>query len=74
VAELYYLSLVKAPIRLLVLTTPEFFDIFTKKTAGAVADGIEIICIPLSETIQAEVVEIKRRASSEVSPSRPTTG
>lgn len=33
-AELYYLSLVDAPIRRLVLTTPAFFAIFTSKTNG----------------------------------------
>lgn len=30
VAELYYLSLVSAPVRRLVLTTPAFFEIFEK--------------------------------------------
>lgn len=69
-AELYYLSLVDAPIKLLVLTTPEFFDIFTKASKGAVAEGIEIINFPLAPEMQAKVDQIRSRASKEVSPSR----
>ena len=41
VAELYYLSLIEAPVRRLILTTPAFFEIFVKRTQGAVAEGIE---------------------------------
>ncbi len=67
-AELYYLSLVGAPTRFLVLTTPEFFEIFAKKTQGAVAEGIEIICIRLPPEMQAKVDAVKYQASQEVSP------
>ena len=67
-AELYYLSLVGAPTRFLVLTTPEFFEIFAKKTQGAVAEGIEIICIRLPPEMQAKVDAVKYEASQEVSP------
>jgi hypothetical protein len=68
VAELYYLSLVEAPIRRLVLTTPGFFDIFTRKTRGAVALGIEVVCVPLPPSMQVEVDEVVRKASREVTP------
>jgi hypothetical protein len=67
-AELYYLSLVEAPIRLLILTNPEFHEIFLKKTSGAIADGITVVCMPLPEAMQAEVDAVVRRASDEVSP------
>lgn len=73
IAELYYLSLVEAPTRLLVLTTPEFFDIFRRTTEGAVADGIEVVCIPLPPEMQQQVDAVKRKASEEVSPRRLTT-
>lgn len=69
-AELYYLSLVDAPERILVLTTPAFYAIFTKVTAGAVAEGIAIECIQLPAEIQAEVDRIVAAASREVSPAR----
>jgi hypothetical protein len=67
-AELYYLSLVDAPVRLLVLTTQAFFDIFTRKTVGAVAEGIRVSCIPLPTEIQRRVDDVVRIASQEVSP------
>jgi hypothetical protein len=68
-AELYYLSLVDAPVRLLVLTTPAFYEIFTKITAGAV-EGIQIECIALPAGMQAEVDLVVQAASLEVSPAR----
>jgi hypothetical protein len=67
-AELYYLSLTQAPIRRLVLTTPSFFEIFKKRTVGAVAPGIDIVCVPLPANIQAEVDRVVREASREVTP------
>lgn len=70
IAELYFLSLVDAPMRRLVLTTPSFHEIFTKVTRGAVADGIEIECISLPQEMQREVDEIVRMASEEVTPDR----
>ena len=70
IAELYYLSLVEAPIRRLVLTTPAFFAIFAKSTAGAVARGIEVVCVPLPAEMQLEVDKIVLAASKEVSPGR----
>jgi hypothetical protein len=69
-AELYYLSLVQAPIRRLVLTTPAFFEIFTRAIVGAVASGIDVVCLPLPTEIQAEVDRVAAVASSEVSPGR----
>lgn len=67
-AELYYLSLVDAPIRRLVLTTPAFFDIFEKVTAGAIADGLALVCMPLPPEMQRQVDLIVQEASKEVTP------
>lgn len=69
-AELYYLSLVQAPIRRLVLTTPAFFEIFKRATVGAVAPGIDVVCLPLPTDIQQEVDRVAAVASLEVSPGR----
>jgi hypothetical protein len=68
IAELYYLSLVDAPERVLVLTTPAFYDIFAKDMLGKVAEGITIECIPLPPDMQAEVDKVVKAASDEVSP------
>lgn len=67
-AELYYLSLIDAPVRSLVLTTPAFYDIFTKVARGAIAEGIAVECIPLPLEIQAQVDRVVRAASAEVTP------
>ena len=67
-AELYYLTLVDAPIRRLVLTTPAFFDIFTRRTVGAVSVDIEVVCVPLPPGIQAKVDSVVLAASREVTP------
>jgi hypothetical protein len=67
-AELYYFSLVDAPIRRLVFTTPAFFGIFEKVTAGAIADGLEVVCRPLPPEIQQQVDLIVQEASKEVTP------
>ena len=68
IAELYYLSLVEAPTRMLVLTTPSFYDLMLKKIKGALAPGIEIDCIELPSDMQLEVDKIVKAASAEVSP------
>ena len=69
VAELYYLSIVEADERILVLTSPEFFGIFTKTMSGRIAGGIDVQLIELPGDMQAEVDRIKATASAEVSPS-----
>jgi len=68
IAELYYLSLVDAPIRALVLTTPAFHAIFMRIIRGAIAEGITIECMPLPADLQRQVDEVVRIASREVSP------
>ena len=71
IAELYYLSLSEARRRMLVLTSPQFFDILDKHMEGRLAPGIELKLISLPPEIQEKVVDIQARASAEVSK-RPT--
>ena len=75
IAELYFLSLIEAPRRMLMLTTPEFHEIFCRKLEGQVAPGLEIVCEPLPPKVQAEVEAVQQTASAEVFPVvDPATG
>lgn len=65
--EVYYLTLVTAHKRLLVLTNPDFFAIFRRTTAGQTADGVDVVLVPLPTEMQAEVDRVTRRASDEMS-------
>ena len=66
IADLYYLSLLDAPVRWLVLTNPEFHEIFSKRMTGALPDGVEVKLVPLPEGLQAEVDGVIREASDEI--------
>jgi hypothetical protein len=69
VAELYFLSMINAPRRVLILTTPDFYDIFTKVMVGKVVPGIEVTLCRLPEQLQAVVAAVQAAASAETSPS-----
>lgn len=66
IADLYYLSLISAPTRWLVLTNADFFGIFTRRMLGALPDGVEVKLMPLPPDLQAEVDEVIREASNEI--------
>jgi hypothetical protein len=66
ITDLYYLSLIDAPVRRLVLTNPEFYDIFTTDMAGAIADGIDVVLVPLPAELQAMVDEVIAEAVDEI--------
>jgi hypothetical protein len=66
IADLYYLSLVDAPVRRLVLTNPEFYEIFTARMRGAIAPGIEVSLSPLDAELQSEVDQVVAAASREM--------
>jgi len=68
VAELYYLSLADAPTRLLVLTNPQFLEIFKRKMRGTLVDGVGIKHVPLSAELQSKVDLVVKKASREMSP------
>lgn len=67
-AEIYYLSLVDAPTRLLVLTYPAFYEMLKVKTTGALALGVDLDCVILPDEMQREVDRVLAAASKEVSP------
>ena len=64
--ELYFLTLVKAKERLLILTNQEMYDDFVKRSKGKVADGIELVYCELPETIRREVATVGKKASDEM--------
>jgi hypothetical protein len=67
-AELYFLSLVRARRRLLVLTSAEFCELFQAVARGKVATGIDIVHIPLSAGVQARVSAVQQAAGNEAQP------
>lgn len=68
IAELYFLSLVPAARRILVLTNPEFYQILSTRLQGRLAEGLELKLLELPSDIQAQVDRVRRDASLEVSP------
>lgn len=68
VAELYFLSLVPAPTRLLILTTPAFHDIFMRAMVGKIASGIQVVLVTLPASLQQQVNRVQQQASLEVTP------
>ncbi|MEO5679491.1 MAG: hypothetical protein ABIS47_07480 [Acidimicrobiales bacterium] len=68
ITDLYYLSLLDAPIRRLVLTNPEFYEIFRHRMQGAQAPGISVVLMPLDPKLQAEVDAVILQASREMGP------
>ena len=68
VADLYYLSLVDAETKLLVLTTAQFRELFEKEMRGKLAAGIVIEpWLQLPPELQARVSQVQREASDEMS-------
>jgi hypothetical protein len=70
IAELYFLSLVRAPVRLLVLTNPEFHKILRDKLKGRLAKGLGLKLIELPPEMSAKVRQVRGTASKEVSGRR----
>lgn len=64
--EVYFLTLVSAPTRRLILTNPSFYGIFCRTTAGQIAPGVEVVLVPLPPEMQAEVDRVTRAASDEM--------
>jgi hypothetical protein len=72
IADLYYLSLLKAPVRRLVLTNPQFHAIFTKRMAGAMPEGVEVRLVPLPPDLQAEVDGVIARPARRSTAAKPS--
>lgn len=69
IAEIYYLTLVSAEKRFLVLTSPEFYEIMSRRLKGRLASDIKLKLVRLPPYLEQEVARIQTAASREVSPS-----
>ncbi len=67
-SELYYLTLVDAATRLLVVTSPEFFSLLNKRLDGKLAPGISLELVELPEEMAEQVARVRAEASIEMSP------
>lgn len=65
-AELYYLAQVDSPSRHLVLTNPDFFEIFERDSRGKLVPGVSLKLIALPVALQSQVTEITAAASREM--------
>lgn len=68
-AELYCLSLAPAEKRLLIFTSPEFYEIMSRRLKGRLASDIKLKLVRLPPYLEQEVARIQTAASREVSPS-----
>jgi hypothetical protein len=64
--ELYFLSLVKAERRILVLTNPEFYEIFQSRSDGRLAPGLELMLVSLPPELREEAQTVQQEASQEM--------
>ena len=68
-SELYFLTLVQASKKMLILTSEEFHGILSNFLKGRLALGLELKLMQLPMEIQHQVEKIRQKASSEVSKS-----
>jgi hypothetical protein len=65
--EVLFLSLVQeGEKKYLILTDPEFYNIFRQKADGKLPIGIQILHLPLPPEVQEQVNKDKEKASSEM--------
>jgi len=64
--QLYFLSLVKAYEKLLIITDAEFFEIMKGRTAGIVPADIKLVKCPLPPHLAEIVYSITNEASKEI--------
>jgi hypothetical protein len=67
-AELYFLSNAQARRRILVLTSPEFHELFRTAMAGKIPNNVEIIHIPLPPDVESRVAAVQRSGTDETQP------
>jgi hypothetical protein len=65
-AELYFLSLVEANQKYLVLTDPEFFENFKRDAQGKLAPNIDLLYCELPEDLKREVAAIRTASRHEL--------
>jgi len=66
--ELYFLSLVKATQKFLILTHEEMYNDFQKRSQGKIAEGIRILFCELPREVEEKVASMQVRASKEQKP------
>jgi hypothetical protein len=64
--ELYFLSLVKADRKLLILTDKGFYELFKRRASGKILPDIEVIYCELPKSLSDRVVEVHKTASGEI--------
>jgi len=64
---LYFLTLVDAKTKLLILTDREAYEGFLRVSDGKIAEGMEIKFCPLSPELQLLVSKVHQKASQEMS-------
>jgi hypothetical protein len=65
-AKLYFLSLVEAKERYLVLTDPEFFRCFSEETEGRLVTGVSLLYCPLPEDLCTEIESVRAASRAEL--------
>lgn len=65
-ADIYYLSLVQADQKLLILTDPEFHRLFSEQCAGMVVCGVEVRHCPLPPELERVKQKVREAASTEI--------
>ena len=63
--ELYFLNLVEAKKKYLVLTNEDMYKDFLKRSEGKVADGVGILFCQLPSDMNRKVADIQKEASEE---------
>lgn len=67
-AELYYLMLVKAEQKMVVVTDPGFYEIMSNRLKGRLAAGLSLELVELPKSLQDAVTQVQLLASREVNP------
>lgn len=65
-AELYYLNLIDAAIKVMILTDEGYYKYFRRIATGKVAGGIEIVHCSLPREIQEKVAAVHRACRKEI--------
>jgi len=70
--ELYFLNLVPAQHKYLILTDPEFFECFQRETVGRLAMGVGLLHCPLPAELCAEIDAIRKTSRAELGFNGPS--
>lgn len=64
--ELYFLSLIKANTKLMILTDKGYYEYFRRISEGKIAQGVEIIHCPLSKEIKEQIYVVHDNCRREI--------